>query len=169
MKAVVIYQNNHSTTEKYAFSIARELNCEVYLSEKVTNKVIESCDILIFGSPIYGCFLDGLNFLKTHWNKIRTKEIVLFSVTTDSEETPNIRKSYQMIPCSIKNKVKYFKLSENENNLLDLSHQLFETFFKNSWNQKYTVSSRRISRIVNYVKSLNKNQLELVNKKTGQM
>jgi hypothetical protein len=169
MKAIVIYQNHHSTTEEYALSIAKELNCEIYLSEKVTKKVLESCDILVFGSPIYGCFLDGLSFLKTHWNRIKNKEVVIFSVTSDSEETPNIKKSYQMIPCSIKNKVKYFKLSETDNNLLDLSHQLFSTFFKNSWNKHYTVSSRRISRIVQYINSLKKKELEPANKKAGQI
>lgn len=56
METIVIYSTRFGSTEKYAFEIAKRLQCSAVKSQHVSREDLANYDLIIFGS----CLLEGM-------------------------------------------------------------------------------------------------------------
>lgn len=86
LKTIVIYQSSTGFTKQYAQWIAEELSCEAIELAKVTGKLIEDNDRIIFGGWIMGNMINGLDKIR----KMNPKELVIFAVGSTPQEIINV-------------------------------------------------------------------------------
>ena len=85
-KAVVIYQSKYGTTRKYAEWIAEELSCKLIERKKAEISKLDDYDTIIYGGGLYAGGVSGIDLLTKNFNKLRDKNIILFTCGLASPE-----------------------------------------------------------------------------------
>lgn len=77
---LVIYKSIYGSTKKYAKWIAEDLNCNVVEVKKVKIKDLENYKTIIYGGGLYASGISGVSFIKKNYNKLKDKNIIVFTV-----------------------------------------------------------------------------------------
>ncbi len=77
---IVIYKSKYGSTEQYAKWISDKLCCDMLSIEKVTNNILISNDIIIFGGGLYAGGIAGISIITNNWELVKDKDIILFTV-----------------------------------------------------------------------------------------
>ncbi|GIM33778.1 flavodoxin domain-containing protein [Paraclostridium bifermentans] len=80
----VIYKTKYGSTKKYAGWIALKLDADLYEISDIRSKHLDEYETIIFGGGIYRGKINGLNFIDQNYNKIKDKNIYIFSVGMES-------------------------------------------------------------------------------------
>ena len=83
-KIAVIYKTKYGSTKKYAGWIALKLYADLYEISDIRSKHLDEYETIIFGGGIYRGKINGLNFIDQNYNKIKDKNIYIFSVGMES-------------------------------------------------------------------------------------
>jgi menaquinone-dependent protoporphyrinogen IX oxidase len=95
-KIAVIYKTKYGSTKKYAGWIALKLDADLYEVTDIRPKHLLEYDIIIFGGGLYKGKINGINFIKDNYDKIKDKDIFIFTVgmeTVDMTKKDSIIKS----------------------------------------------------------------------------
>lgn len=79
-KIAVIYKTKYGSTKKYAGWIALRLEADLYEVSDIRPKHLLEYDIIIFGGGLYIGKINGINFIKNNYDKIKDKELFIFTV-----------------------------------------------------------------------------------------
>lgn len=79
-KIAVIYKTKYGSTKKYAGWIALKLGADLYEISDIRSKHLIEYETIIFGGGVYRGKINGLNFINQNYNKIKDKNIYIFSV-----------------------------------------------------------------------------------------
>lgn len=77
---VVIYQSKYGATKKYAEWLSQELSGDLLETNKAVIEQIEKYDVIILGGGIYATGIAGISFLKKHYDKLKSKNVIVFAV-----------------------------------------------------------------------------------------
>ncbi|MEG2787785.1 MAG: flavodoxin domain-containing protein [Romboutsia sp.] len=83
-KTAVIYKTKYGSTKKYAGWIALKLNADLYEVTDIRPKHLLEYDMIVFGGGLYRGKINGINFIKDNYDKIKDKKLFLFSVGMES-------------------------------------------------------------------------------------
>lgn len=90
MKAAILYSGKYGSTRKYAYWINEHNSFPVFdLAKERPN--LEEYDLLILGSSIIAMKPTIQKWLKAHWPIIRSKSIMLFTVSGTEPGHPNLQ------------------------------------------------------------------------------
>lgn len=110
MKILILYKTKYGSTEQYARWIAEEVNADIYDVGSFNIDNLDNYDIIIIGSPTYMGQIKMKGFIEKNWEILKSKNIYLFNVGMFPWETPESRKSFEMIPEHIRDKIGFSKL-----------------------------------------------------------
>lgn len=79
MNPIVIYQSKYGATERYARWIAEALSCPCRERKSLAPDELSSYDTVIYGGGLYAGGVSGIRLLTAHWEKLRTKRLLLFT------------------------------------------------------------------------------------------
>lgn len=90
-KIAVIYKTKYGSTKKYAGWIALKLDADLYEVSDIRPKHLLEYDTIIFGGGLYVGKINGINFIKNNYDKIKDKELFIFTVgmQTINEDAKN--------------------------------------------------------------------------------
>lgn len=113
-KVVVIYGSKYGTTEKYAKWISEELNCDLFSYKSIKKDNLLNYDTIIYGGGVYAGGVKGISILKNNFEKIKDKDIVIFtcgiSDPKDMNNVNQINANINRIFDLQKNKITIFNL-----------------------------------------------------------
>jgi menaquinone-dependent protoporphyrinogen IX oxidase len=90
-KVVVIYGSKYGTTEKYAKWISEELNCDLFSYKNMKKDNLLNYDVIIYGGGVYAGGVKGISILKNNFEKIKAKDIVIFTCgISDPKDINNV-------------------------------------------------------------------------------
>ncbi|NMB00900.1 MAG: hypothetical protein GX971_05180 [Firmicutes bacterium] len=97
MKTILVYQSYSGFTKRYAEWIQEELNCTtVPLKEADISKVAEY-DIVIFGGGIHASRINGVKFIRSNWETLKTKHLIMFATGATPAEVKEEVDKYREI------------------------------------------------------------------------
>lgn len=95
-KIVVIYQSKYGAVKKYAEWIADALHGDLFEKGKMSAEKMMGYDTIIYGGGIYAGGISGISLIVKNYEKIKGKNIVLFTCglanTKIEENVKHIRK-----------------------------------------------------------------------------
>ena len=153
MKVLILYKTKYGSTEQYAKWIAEEVDAELTNVESFDINSLDSYDTIIIGSPTYMGQIQMKGFLEQNWEILKNKNIYLFNVGMFPWESPESKKSFEMIPEHIRDKIRFSKIpGKLDTTKLSLSEKLIARLAKARPEDK--VSRDNITPIVTWVKEL---------------
>ena len=79
-KVAVIYKSKYGSTKKYAGWIAIKLDADLYELSDVIDRDLQDYETIIYGSSLHAGKIKGLNFITKNYDKIKDKNIIIFTV-----------------------------------------------------------------------------------------
>jgi len=153
MKLLILFKTKYGSTEQYAKWITEELNADISDVESFNINSLDKYDTIIIGSPTYMGQIQMKDFLEQNWEILKNKNIYLFNVGMFPWESPESKKSFEMIPEHIRDKIGFSKLpGKLDTSKLNLSEKLIVKLTKAKPKDK--VNKDKITPIVNWVKEL---------------
>jgi len=110
MKTIILYKSFLGTTRTYAEWLRDELKYDLKEFGEVRDEELKEYDSVIVASGTYANHMPLVNFLKSKWEVIKDKNVVVIAVGIAPEDVEYSRKSYEGIPANIREKIKYFKI-----------------------------------------------------------
>ena len=112
-KTLVIYSSKYGYTEKYAQWLAEELNADICDGKNLNEDKLKDYLTVIFGSSLYAGRNKGAITLVKHYEQIKDKKVVLFTVGMyDTNSEGNIiginKELNKVIAPEIREKIKIF-------------------------------------------------------------
>ena len=90
MKTVVVYKSISGFTKKYAEWIAQELEADLLGVKKIDIKILLKYDNIIYGGSLHAVGISGINIIKNNLNKLRDKNIIIFTTGASSPKESTI-------------------------------------------------------------------------------
>jgi menaquinone-dependent protoporphyrinogen IX oxidase len=110
MKILIIYRSAFGTTKQYAHWLAESTKAKIFKYD-ISESEIKSADIIIVMSGTYIGFMPLTKFIKNNWRILKNKNVIAVAVGMVDANHKDSKKSYMRIPCEIREKIKFFKLS----------------------------------------------------------
>lgn len=110
MKAAIYYKTHLGSTKTYVNWIQKKLDCDIFLFRQFSKSDINQYDTIIISSGTYVGKMPLVKFLEKNWPKIKEKNVIVLAVGVVSPHDDASLKSYNSIPNSIRQQIKYFKL-----------------------------------------------------------
>ncbi len=79
-KVAIIYKTKYGSTKKYAGWIAVKIDADLYEVSDIRPKHLLEYDTIIFGGGLYEGKINGINFITNNYDKIKDKELIIFTV-----------------------------------------------------------------------------------------
>lgn len=83
-KIAVIYKTKYGSAKKYAGWIALKLDADLYEVSDIRPKHLLEYDTIIFGGGLYVGKINGINFIKNNYDKIKDRKLFIFTVGMQS-------------------------------------------------------------------------------------
>lgn len=114
-KTVVIYQSKYGSTKCYAQWISQALSCPVFERKDIRPDTLETYDTIIYGGGLYAGGVNGIDLLIKNFNRIRSKNIILFTCGLADPDDPANTKQIQIsldkvLSPQMKEKIRMFHL-----------------------------------------------------------
>ena len=152
MKTVILYKTKNGSTKEYAdFLKSQSKDSEICDIDDFNMSLINSFDKVIIGSATYGGQIIALNFLTKNWERLKEKEVFLFTVGMMDPKSKSSMTSYETIPQNIRNNIKYIKVPGRLNeDRLSFIQKLMVKVIKAPLVDK--VDFRKIEPVLNFIK-----------------
>jgi len=137
MKTIILYKSYLGTTRTYAEWLRDELKCDLKEFGEVRDEELKEYDSVIVTSGTYANHMPLVGFLKSKWEAINDKNVVVIAVGIAPENVEYSRKSYEGIPTYIREKIKYFKIPGRIGNIRSAGE----------------VKKENLDRIIEYIRS----------------
>jgi len=110
MRTTILYKSYLGATRTYAEWLRDELKCDVKDFGEARDEELKGYDLVIIMSGTYAAGMPLINFLKSKWEVIKDKKVVVVAVGIAPEGVEYSQRSYEKIPANIREKIKYFKI-----------------------------------------------------------
>jgi len=110
IKILILYHTKYGSTEQYAKWIAEEVQADLVKIEEFDAARFDQYSAIIIGSPTYMGKIQIKDFLEKNWNTLKTKPMFLFNTGLFPGDSPESKKSFEMIPAHIRDHIEYIKL-----------------------------------------------------------
>ena len=111
MSILVLYHTKYGSTKQYAEWIAQKLEASISPVTACDAKSLDALDTVIFGASIRMGKLQQADFLRKHWSVLRSKKLIIFSVSAAPPPDPAVRTYYEMsLPDEIRNHATFVPL-----------------------------------------------------------
>ncbi|MCJ7582460.1 MAG: flavodoxin domain-containing protein [Candidatus Aminicenantes bacterium] len=107
---LILYRTKYGSTEQYARWIAEDVRADLFKIDNFDTTQFEQYSRIIIGSPTYMGKIQISNFLKKYWDILKTKQVFLFNTGLFPGESPESKKSFELIPAHIREHIEYIKL-----------------------------------------------------------
>lgn len=164
MSCAVLYKSKYGTTKLYAGWTALKLGADLYEVSHFNVKDFKEYDTLIFGLPVYMDKIMGIEFLINNFEKIKEKNLIIFTVGAKSEKyvyqekLQNIKKFHfrgkiDFNELNIKDKILLYSLKDRMNikKLLLDEEKEFLDFIKK---QRNLVNKKNVDCIIDFVENI---------------
>ena len=132
-KTIVIYISKYGHTKKYAQWLSEELNADIIEGKRLKENILSDYSTIVFGGSLYFERCKAANLLVKHFNQIRDKKVVLFTVGVFSQ-TNFIDVEFSR---EIEEKIKIFQLKGGlDFKKLSFLHKMGMKFFRNHESKK---------------------------------
>ena len=105
-----MYRSYLGTTRTYAEWLRDELKCDLKEFGEVKDEELKQYESIIVASGTYARGMPLVDFLKSKWEIIKDKKVVVVAVGIAPENVGWSEMSYEKIPINIREKIKYFKI-----------------------------------------------------------
>ena len=78
MRTIIIYNSKSGFTKRYAYWISEEIDCTIQPYRDFSKSIIDSNDIIIFGSRVHAGKIEYLNRFKSYFNDQSIKKLIVF-------------------------------------------------------------------------------------------
>lgn len=110
-KVLIVYKSKYGSTEQYAQWIHKAIPSDLVDVEKEDKPDFAGYDVIVFGGYIRMGRIVVAPLIVENWSGIKTKKVILFTVSGTPPGHPNIQKIYDgNLPEEIKKEIKYFPL-----------------------------------------------------------
>lgn len=89
---VIIYKSKYGSTKKYAKWLSESLICDTFEIKDINIEKIIEYDTIILGGGLYACNIAGISFLKKYYDKLASKNLIVFGVGASPCDDSVIRK-----------------------------------------------------------------------------
>jgi menaquinone-dependent protoporphyrinogen IX oxidase len=107
MRTAICYKFVLGSTKKYATWLSEDLQASLFTFDEVDTATLDLYDIVIILSGTYAMKMPLVNFLEKYWEVLQTKKLVVVAVGMVPSENEESKKSYEVIPEQIRNKIHY--------------------------------------------------------------
>ncbi len=111
MKGIILYKTQYGTTAQYAQWLSEDTGLKaIPLCEAVPEEV-KACDLIVIGSHIKIGQIQAADWIKTHWNWLKDKALILFSVSGSYANKKQQREALEIsLPEDMIGEFTYFSL-----------------------------------------------------------
>ncbi len=110
-KIAVIYKSKYGTTKRYAEWIAEKLNAEIFSNSEFDASTLNDYSTVLFGSSVHIGKVKGIDFIKSNWQVLRNKKVVVFASTGSPKIEPKQQEVIKAsLPAEISQCINYFPL-----------------------------------------------------------
>ena len=95
MKQVVVYKSHYGTTKQYAKWLAEALHADLFEHSKVKARDLLGYDVIIYGGGLYAGGISGFSLITKNFEKLKNKQLIVFTVGLAHPENPDNLKSIQ--------------------------------------------------------------------------
>jgi len=110
MKTSIYYKSTFGSTKKYAYWLHDELDSNIFKYNEATDDNLAEAENVIVLSGTYAGQMPLVKFLTEHWDKIKTKKVIVVAVGAAAADSEGSKASYNLIPNNIQKKITYIKL-----------------------------------------------------------
>ncbi|WP_410511171.1 flavodoxin domain-containing protein [Paenibacillus sp. BR2-3] len=111
MKSLVLYTSAYGSTQQYAEWIAEEIQADIESIDTFDINQAAQYDTVIIGTYVRVSKLVVSDYLRTVWDKLQNKKVILFSVSkTPIQSEASVKNYNKSIPEKIRSGIKYFPL-----------------------------------------------------------
>jgi menaquinone-dependent protoporphyrinogen IX oxidase len=110
-KILVLYKTKYGSTKQYAEWIADALDADLLPMEHAWKETLERYDTVILGGSVRMGIITCSDFCIRHWEILKDKRIILFSVSGSKPTDPDIQDYYERsLPLHIRQAIHYVPL-----------------------------------------------------------
>ena len=91
-KIAVTYKSKYGSTKKYAEWISQKLGADLFDSSKVSYDKLLEYDTIVYGGGLYAGGISGISLITKNFDKLKDKNLVIFTVGLSPTEDPNLFK-----------------------------------------------------------------------------
>lgn len=138
----VVYGSKYGTTKKYAQWIAKELNADIFESNKTKISMLEGYNTVVYGGGLYAGGVNGISLITKNFEKLKDKNLILFTCgladTTNEENIIGIKGFIdKILTTEMKNKFTFFHLRGGiDYKNLTLIHKIMMSIMKRMISKK---------------------------------
>lgn len=81
MKGIILYKTQYGSTEQYAQWLSEDTGLDALPLDEANIEKLKDCDFIIIGSHVKIGHIKAADWIKTHWNWLEDKKLVLYSVS----------------------------------------------------------------------------------------
>jgi menaquinone-dependent protoporphyrinogen IX oxidase len=124
MKGIILYKTQYGSTEQYARWLSEDTGLKALPLHEANVEQLKNCDFIIIGSHIKIGHIKASDWIKTHWEWLKSKKLLLYSVSGSYANKKQQREALEMsLPEDILNDFEYYplpgKLDKSKLNLWD--------------------------------------------------
>ncbi len=86
-KVVVVYKSKYGSTKQYAEWIAEETQGDLFEASAIKGDMLVKYDTIIYGGGMYAVGILGFKMIRSNYQQLKDKKIIVFSVGL-SKESP---------------------------------------------------------------------------------
>lgn len=110
MRIIIYYKSVFGSTKRYANWLNQLVESDIYKFRDISKNVISKSQIVVVMSGTYAGQMPLINFLKSNWDILKTKKVIVIAVGAAPKKDKQSKISYDLIPDEIKENIQYFKL-----------------------------------------------------------
>lgn len=112
LKTLIIYKSIHGLTKEYAEWMQANYEMDIVPDEEVTAETFDNYDVILFGCCVRFMKLPIEETILKYWEKIKNKDIVLFSTSGMKKEHPMaMMPFYDSFEPKVRKKIKFYPLN----------------------------------------------------------
>lgn len=111
MKGIILYKTQYGSTEQYAKWLSEDTGLEAIPLDQADVEKLKSCSFIVIGSHVKIGHIKASDWIKTHWDWLKGKKLLLFSVSGSYANKKEQRDVLEMsLPEDILNDFEYYSL-----------------------------------------------------------
>ena len=110
MKTAIVYYSFLGSTKHYAHWLSNKIKADLYRMKEIYGKKLENYDQFIIMSGTYAGQMPINKYLQKNWEYLKDSNVIAIAVGAAPLDDEQIKLSFELIPESIRSKIKFFKL-----------------------------------------------------------
>lgn len=81
MKGIILFKSQYGSTEQYARWLSEDTGVKAVDIHEADPETVKSCEFVVIGSHIKIGHIQATDWIKTHWEWLKDKKLILFGVS----------------------------------------------------------------------------------------